>query len=289
MVPFTMPITRCDRLAAQALAQGADQRDATGDGRLEQQVDAGAVGSRVQLGADVGQQLLVGGDDRLAVGERRGDQLASRLDAADDLDDQVDRRIGDDGVRIAGQHPVGQCHTALTADVAHRDCRDLEAQSGAGLHRGLLLGHQLHECRTDVAASEQADPDHVSLESHGERLGDEGERIALHCAGRSRALIAGCPDAHRPGRGLSLPTGPTCGSRELFSDRATRSGPDLGLIRRRSGLAAPCSRVAPSQSEGDAARTQDADTDEQRGQCRAATGHRQHRHRRCLGGDSGGG
>ena len=56
-----------DRLAAQALAQRADQRDAAGDGGLEQQVDAGVVGGGVQLGADVGEQLLVRGDDRLAV------------------------------------------------------------------------------------------------------------------------------------------------------------------------------------------------------------------------------
>ena len=52
----------------------------------------GVVGRGVQLGADVGEQFLVGGDDRLAVAQRGGDELAGRLDAADDLDDQVDRR-----------------------------------------------------------------------------------------------------------------------------------------------------------------------------------------------------
>ena len=55
-----------DRLAAQALAQRADERDAAGDGRLEQQVDAVGVGGGEQLGADVGEQLLVAGDDGLA-------------------------------------------------------------------------------------------------------------------------------------------------------------------------------------------------------------------------------
>ena len=67
VVPLTIPITRRDRLAAQALAQRAHDRDAAGDGGLEQQVDAGVVGGGVQLGADVGQQLLVRRDDRLAV------------------------------------------------------------------------------------------------------------------------------------------------------------------------------------------------------------------------------
>ena len=62
-----------DRLAAEALAQGPDDRDAAGDGRLEEQIAAGRVGGGEQLGADVGEQLLVGRDDRLAVlAARRG-------------------------------------------------------------------------------------------------------------------------------------------------------------------------------------------------------------------------
>ena len=55
-----------DALAGERLAQRPDERDAAGDRRLEEQVDAGAVGRLEQLGADVGEQLLVGGDDRLA-------------------------------------------------------------------------------------------------------------------------------------------------------------------------------------------------------------------------------
>ena len=47
----------------------------------------------------VGQQLLVGGDDRLAGLERVEDQLAGRLDAADDLDDDVDVGVVDDRAR----------------------------------------------------------------------------------------------------------------------------------------------------------------------------------------------
>ena len=97
-----------DRLAAKALAQGTDDGDAAGHGRLEQQVDTCVVADAEQLGADVGQQLLVGRDDRLAGAQRRGDELAGRLDAADDLDDQVDRRIRDHRVGVAGQHAVGE-------------------------------------------------------------------------------------------------------------------------------------------------------------------------------------
>ena len=88
-----------DRLAAQALAQRPHDRDAPGDCRLEEQVDAGLLGDLEQLDADVGEQLLVGGDHRLARRERRGDQLAGGFDATDDLDDEVDVGIGDDGER----------------------------------------------------------------------------------------------------------------------------------------------------------------------------------------------
>ena len=56
-----------DGLAGERLAQRPDERDAAGDRRLEQEVDAGGVGRGEELGADVGEQLLVGGDDRLAV------------------------------------------------------------------------------------------------------------------------------------------------------------------------------------------------------------------------------
>ena len=97
-----------ERLAAQALTQGADERDAAGDGGLEQQVDALRVGDREQLGADVGEQLLVAGDDRLAGLERGRDQLAGGFDAADHLDDEIDVGILDDAHRVAGEHALRQ-------------------------------------------------------------------------------------------------------------------------------------------------------------------------------------
>ena len=59
-----------DRLAGQRLAQRPDQRDAAGHRRLEQQVDAGRGRGLEQLGAAVGQELLVAGDHRLAGLER---------------------------------------------------------------------------------------------------------------------------------------------------------------------------------------------------------------------------
>ena len=55
-----------DPVAGERLPQRPEERDAPADRRLEQQVDVGGDGRLEQLGADVGQQLLVGADDRLA-------------------------------------------------------------------------------------------------------------------------------------------------------------------------------------------------------------------------------
>ena len=54
------------RLGRQRLPQGPDERDGPGHCCFEQQIHARIVGRREQLGAVVGQQLLVGGHDRLA-------------------------------------------------------------------------------------------------------------------------------------------------------------------------------------------------------------------------------
>jgi hypothetical protein len=92
-----------DWLATQALAQRPHDRDGAGDRRLEEQVDACLLGGIEQLDADVGQQLLVRRDDRLAGSEGGGDQLSRRLDAADDLDDEIDVWIGDDSRSVVGE------------------------------------------------------------------------------------------------------------------------------------------------------------------------------------------
>ena len=159
-----------DRLAAQALAQGAHDRDATGDRRLEQQVDTRLVGDGEQFGADVGEQFLVAGDHRLAVAQGRGDQLAGGLDATDQLDDHVDAGVVDDGQRIAGEHALGQGDLALLAEVAHRDRHDLEPHTRAGLDGRGLLGDERHERGADIAATQDTDSD----ELHGVQATSSG-------------------------------------------------------------------------------------------------------------------
>ncbi len=64
VVPLTMPSTRRTLSPARRLAQRAQQRDRAGDGGLVVEVDAVLLGGRVQRGAVLGEQRLVGGDDR---------------------------------------------------------------------------------------------------------------------------------------------------------------------------------------------------------------------------------
>ena len=148
-----------DRLAAEALAQAAHDRDATCHGCFEQEVDAVAVGRLEQLDADVGEQLLVGRDHRLAAGESCRDQLACGLDAADDLDDEVDVGIRDDAIRVAGEHAGAELDVALTRQVAHGDAGDVEAEPGAGLDLLGLVADEPDEGGADVAAPEDTDAD----------------------------------------------------------------------------------------------------------------------------------
>ena len=156
-----------DRFAPEALAQHADERDPAGDGSFEQQVDVALVGRCEQLGADVGEQLLVGGHDRLAGPQRGHDQPARRLDPTDHLDHEVDVGIDDDAVRVAGEDAVGELDIALARHVADRDPRDLEPHAGSRLDRLGLPADELHQRRSDVAAAEHTDPDRPRLGCHG--------------------------------------------------------------------------------------------------------------------------
>ena len=146
-----------DALACERLPQRPDHGYATPDRGLEQQIDAGVVGRREQLGADVGEQLLVGGDHRLAGLDGVERQLPGGLDPADDLHDHVDAGVGHHTGGVVGEHALRQRHRALLGDAAHGDARHLEGEAGAG---GDVVGpraDQLDERSPHVAAAEEAD------------------------------------------------------------------------------------------------------------------------------------
>ena len=90
-MPLTMPMTRRMRSPDERLAQRPHERDAARDRSLEEQIDAGSFRRLEELLAEVREQLLVRGHHRLARLQRgRASSDARGLDAADDLDDDVD-------------------------------------------------------------------------------------------------------------------------------------------------------------------------------------------------------
>jgi hypothetical protein len=81
----------------------------------------------------MGDDRLVRRHDRLACPERRVDQRARRLDAAHELDDDVDLRVGDEVRGRIGQQPRRDALSADLAEVAHRDRREADLPAvGAG-------------------------------------------------------------------------------------------------------------------------------------------------------------
>ena len=162
------------------------------------------VGRLEQLDADVGEQLLVRRDDGLAGGERGRDQLAGRLDAADDLDDEVDVGVVDDVVGVAGQDARTELDVAVARQVAHGDPGDLELDTGAGLDLLRLRRDEADERGADVAAPEHADADDAARS-----LADSLDRRTAEATARRRSppsALTGTPQLDgSSGSGIASP------------------------------------------------------------------------------------
>ena len=112
--------------AAQTFSQCPHNRNSAGNGRLEQQIHSRRIGSREQIDSDIGQEFLVGGHHWLTCRERGRDQLASRFDSTDDLDHQIDVRIGDHRMSVPRQKFARNGYISITGQVADRHSADLE-------------------------------------------------------------------------------------------------------------------------------------------------------------------
>ena len=142
-------------LADKRLAQGPDERYAAADSSFEEEVDPGGIGGLEQVRSDVGEQLLVRGDDRLAPLDGLEDQSPCRLDAADELDDEVDVRVSHHRRRIVGEQR-GVDSGTRPRGVSDRHAHDLERDPRPLRDRGRALFDQLHERGADVAAAQHA-------------------------------------------------------------------------------------------------------------------------------------
>ena len=97
-----------DPVGGEAFAQRLDDRNAAGDRALERDHHALRVRRGEDLVAVAGEQRLVRGDHVLAVGDRLQDERSRRLDAADQLDDDVDVGVREHDRGIGGEVDAGR-------------------------------------------------------------------------------------------------------------------------------------------------------------------------------------
>jgi hypothetical protein len=97
----------------------------------------------VQVGAVLGEEGLVGGDDGGAVLEGGGDEAPGGLDPADHLDDDVNVTAFDEGGGVGGDQLGGNALTDLGGP-PYGDSRQLHRGSDAG---GEVVGVRRHDAR----------------------------------------------------------------------------------------------------------------------------------------------
>src|SRR5947208_1681271 len=167
-------------IAGEALAQRLYDRDAARHRSLESERDAGLLGLRGEPGAVLRHQRLVGGDDVLFMLERAVDDVErDALGAADQLDDDIDLRIGGHRRRILVPASGRQIDAAVAPPVARRYRGDDDAASGAGRQELRLARQQLEGASTD-----RAEPSHGNFQG---RLHENGPiRVIIMAAAEPR-------------------------------------------------------------------------------------------------------
>ena len=111
----------------------------------------------IQSRAVLGEQCLVGGDDRSAAGHRRQQQVARRLDASDDLDDDVGAghqrgSVGGEQARVDGDI------RAVTTQTADGDPHEFQGGPDPGGEITAVLDEETGDRGSDDSTAEQGDP-----------------------------------------------------------------------------------------------------------------------------------
>ena len=154
-----------DAVPRQRFAQAVDDRNGTGDGRLIVQISVVGGGGLVQLGAVRGEQGLVARHDRDALGEGAQHERARRLDAADQLDNQVHPVNGLGGVGRE-QLPIDR-RVTRSIHIADENSTDLHFRAGAC---GEILATRLQDTNdlaTDGSSSKNANSEDRTGCRHG--------------------------------------------------------------------------------------------------------------------------
>ena len=150
---------RLDAIGGQTLADGGHDRDAAGHGRLEGDGTSALAGQFEQLGAVLGEQGLVGGDNVLPVLEQFNHHRPRGLQAADEQNRHGDRGILRNVADVGRDVSAGHLHAAGLGDVLHND--PLDDDWPVGVPRDVVgrLDEQANDARPNGAQTDDADTD----------------------------------------------------------------------------------------------------------------------------------
>ncbi len=150
---------RLDLVAGQRVLERADDRDAAADARLEEDVDAVGLGRLHDLFAVAREQRLVGGDDALAGVQRRKHDLARDTGPADELDDDVERVVGDHVVPVVRALLGGKAEIGEALGGAVGEARQLDVDARAAAEVLAVARQNLDDAGSNGSQSDQADSD----------------------------------------------------------------------------------------------------------------------------------
>ena len=143
-------------VAGEALLERADDRDGAGHRRLKLEITVICLCEVEQLCAVLRDQIFVGGDNILARLKRLADVGACRLDAAHQLNHDLDIRIADNALPVVGQHRRVNARTR-TGYIAHEYGGNLNVRADALRQLRTALFEQLIHAAADRAGAQQCD------------------------------------------------------------------------------------------------------------------------------------
>ena len=146
-----------DAVAGQRVFHRLNDGDAARHAALELKVQIAPRRLLHQLKALLGDHLLVGRDDLLAVLQGALNELMGRVNAADQFAHDVNVGIVQNLIRVRGQQGAGHLHGAGLANIAHGDLLDDKRQADFALDVAPIAFQQGHRSGADHAQAQDAD------------------------------------------------------------------------------------------------------------------------------------
>ena len=154
-----------DTVSGESLADRLDNRNASGDRRLERDHDAASAGGLEYFVPVQRDERLVCGDHVLSRFDGPHGEIPGELGSAEELDDDADLGVVDHGGGILANHDAFERARPRLGDVARARVHDLDGASGAARDLLSIAREHVHRAAPHGAQTEQTDLDwlHYSL------------------------------------------------------------------------------------------------------------------------------